>query len=295
MRRRALGVVSAVLCVALPARFVAGQTPVLRYDPPAGFFGGGGTKDTWISNSADGLISIYQFEPFTGSFRDQFARTLFVDRIDQQSRETRIVRQPFGDTITVPGAESAILLRFVADHSGYVREHARLAVLSQGAVAVIDISSSSADAWTRNWPGALGVLKSVHVEVEKPRPVTAASMSAMRDVAGLYIGSSMVFQANPMGTVGSGRWVAGTKWYLLSPDGKVQSGYKLPQAPDGDITRFDYDAARRADPGFGGTYFIEGNQITLKLGNETVVADRTPKGIAIRGTSYEKMDLKKQN
>ena len=57
--------------------------------------------------------------------------------------------------------------------------------------------------------------------------------------------------------------------------------------------RFDYDAARNADPGFGGTYFVDGNQITLRLGNETVVAERTAKGdITIRGTTYQHQNLK---
>ena len=73
----------------------------------------------------------------------------------------------------------------------------------------------------------------------------------------------------------------------------MQSGYKLPNAPNGDISRFDYDAARKADPGFGGTYFVDGNEITLRLGNETVVAQRAAKGdITIRGTTYQHQTLK---
>ena len=277
------------LALGVAVRSLDAQTPMLRYDPPAGFFGGGGIIDTWSSNNADGLIHIYQFQPFSGNFRDQFARTLFADRIEQANRETRILRQPFGDTVTVPGAESAVLLRFVADHSGYVREHARLAVLSQGAVAVIDISSASPEAWTRNWPAALGVLRSLKVVTEEPRVVTSADIAAMRSVAGLYIGSATVFQPNLTGGVGSGRWVAGSKWYLLSPDGRVQSGFKLPQVPNGDISRFDYDAARRADPQYGGTYTVDNSQVTLKLGMETVVAERSAAGdLVIRGTTYRR-------
>ena len=284
-----------ILALILHVGLAGGQTFTLRYDPPAGFFGGGGRMDMWISNNADGLISIYQFEPFTGNFRDTFWRTLFAERIEQSSRETRILRAPFGDTVTVTGAESAILLRFVADHSGYVREHARLAVLAQGAVAIIDISSSSPAAWTRNWPGALGLLKSVNVVREEPRPVTPEAVAAMRDIAGLYLGSAMVFQANPTGRVGSGTWVAGTKWYLLSPDGRVQSGYRLPEAPGGDISRYDYDAAIRKDPGYGGTYLVDGNRVTIRLGIETVVAERSPAGdLVIRGTTYRRAKLKNE-
>jgi hypothetical protein len=248
-----------------------------------------------MSINADGLIAIYPFRPFTGEFQRHFAQTLFAEQIEQ-NRETRIVRPPSGDAVTVPGAESAILVRFVADHSGYVREHARLAVLSRGHVAVIDISSSSPEAWTRNWPGALGLLRSLRVLAETPRPVAPIPVGGpVGEVAGLYLGSAMIFQGNPMGSVGSGRWVAGTKWYLLSGDGRVQSGFKLPQAPNGDIRLFDYDAARRKDPGFGGTYSVEGRQVTLRLGNETVVADLTPEGhLVIRGTAYTKSKLNDQ-
>lgn len=282
--------------LALGVQAAQAQAPALRYDPPAGFFGGGGgPPETWSSNNVDGLISIYPFRPFSGDFQGHFARTLFAERIEQ-NRETRIVRAPSGGAVVVPGADSAMLLRFVADHSGYVREHARLAVLARGHVAVIDISSSSPEAWTRNWPGALGLLESLRVLEETPRPVAAVPAAGpVGEVAGLYLGSVLVFQANPMGSVASGRWMPGTKWYLLSGDGRVQSGFKLPQAPNGDIRLFDYDAAKRKDPGFGGTYSVEGGQVTLRLGNETVVADLTPEGhLLIRGTTYTKSIPKDQ-
>ena len=284
------------LVLALGARAAFAQAPALRYDPPAGFFGGGGgPPDTWTSNNADGLITIYPFRPFAGDFQRHFAQTLFGERIEQ-NREARIVRAPFGDAVTIPGADAAMLLRFVADHSGYVREHGRIAVLARGQVAVIDISASSPEAWTRNWPGALGLLESLRVLEEAPRPVAAAPITGPQgEVAGLYLGSVLVFQGNPTGSVGSGRWMPGTKWYLLSGDGRVQSGFKLPQAPNGDIRLFDYDAARRKDPGFGGTYSVEGRQVTLRLGNETVVADLTPEGhLVIRGTTYTKSKLNDQ-
>lgn len=282
--------------VVLGAHTAFAQAPVYQYDPPAGFFGGGGVPpETWTSINADGLIAFYPFRPFTGEFRRHFVETLFAERIEQD-RETRILRPPFGDAVTVPGAEAAMLLRFVADHSGYVREHARLAVLSRGHVAVIDISSSSPEAWTRNWPGALGLLQSLRVLEETPRPLAAIPVRGpVGEVAGLYLGSAMIFQGNPGGPVGSGRWIAGTKWYLLSGDGRVQSGLKLPQAPNGDIRLFDYEAARRKDPGFGGTYSVEGGKVTLRLGNETVVADFTAEGhLVIRGTTYTKSKLKDQ-
>ncbi len=112
-------------------------------------------------------------------------------------------------------------------------------------------------------------------------------------VAGLYVGSTMVFQPNPFGGVGSGTWVAGTKWYLLAPDGKAHMGFKLPQAPGGDIRRFDFEAARRAAPQYAGTYGVAGKRVTIKLGLETVVAELGPAGeLMIKGTPYRPSQLK---
>src|SRR5215510_3321240 len=112
-------------------------------------------------------------------------------------------------------------------------------------------------------------------------------------VAGLYIGSTMVFQPNPFGGVGSGTWVQGTKWYLLAPDSRAHMGFKLPQVPGGDIRRFDFDAARRQAPQYAGTYDVQGNRVTIKLGLETVVGEVNSAGdLLIRGTPYRRSTAK---
>jgi hypothetical protein len=64
------------------------------------------------------------------------------------------------------------------------------------------------------------------------------------DVAGLYLASTTQYRLNPLGTSGSGSWEWRTEFYLLSRDGRVFRGPDLPKAPDGDISRFDYDVAR---------------------------------------------------
>ena len=279
-----------LLLLAAPA---ARAQPALRYDRPPGFFGGSGDPpDTWQSVSADGLITIYPFRPFVGDLRSHVVQTRFAERIENH-RETRVLTPPSADDVTVPGADAAVWSLFRADHSGYVREHGRLAVLAGGQVAIVDVHSSSPEAWARNWPGALALLQSLSVVGESPRSVAPiVTPGPVGQVAGLYLGSAMVFQGNPMGPTASGTWVSGTKWYLLSGDGRVQSGFRLPQAPNGDIRQFDYDAARRKDPGFGGSYSVEGRQVTLRLGNETVVADLTPDGdLVIRGTVYRRSAL----
>ncbi len=283
--------VALLVLLAAPA---ARAQPALRYDRPPGFFGGGGDPpETWISINGDGLITIYPFRPFTGDFRSHFVETRFTERIEKD-RETRVLTSPSADDVKVPGADVAVWSLFRADHSGYVREHGRLAVLARGQVAVVDVHSSSPEAWTRSWPGALALLQSLSVLAEAPRPMVPGPMPGpVGQVAGLYVGSTLVFQGNPMGPVGSGTWVPETKWYLLSGDGRVQSGFRIRQAPNGDIRLFDYDAARRKDPAFGGTYSVEARQVTLRLGNETVVADLTPEGhLVIRDTIYRRSVLK---
>jgi len=291
----------AVLGVALllGARSVCAQTPELRYDTPAGFMGGSGKPpETWVSNNVDGMIDIYAFQAFNGDFRGQFSKTLFRERIQQQNRETRLLTQPAVEAVSVPGADTALIVRFVSDHSGYQRQHARLAVLAGGAVAIIDVSASSPQAFQRNWSGAQGLLRSLRIVKDGPQRAAAASTSvpgsaAHARVAGLYVGSTMVFQANPFGGVGSGSWVSGTKWYLLAPDGKAHMGFKLPEAPGGDIRRFDFDAAKRAAPQHAGTYSVQGSKVTIRLGIETVVAELGPAGdLMIRGTPYRSSKLK---
>lgn len=123
---------------------------------------------------------------------------------------------------------------------------------------------------------------------QKPEPRVAQAK-----VAGLYIGSTMVFQPNPFGGVGSGTWVQGTKWYLLAADGRAHMGFKLPQAPGGDIRRFDFDAAKREAPQHAGTYDVQGNRVTIKLGLETVVGEINSAGeLLIRGTPYRPSKVK---
>ena len=290
-----------VLALLFGARAVSAQTPELRYNTPAGFMGGGGKPpETWLSNNIDGMIDIYPFQAFGGDFRGQFSKTLFGERIKQQNRETRLLSQPSAEAASVPGADAAMILRFISDHAGYTRYHARLAILAGGAVAIIDVSASGSEAFQRNWPGALGLLKSLTVVKDGPQRAAAAAApadvpasAARAKVAGLYMGSAMVFQANPFGGVGSGTWVPGTKWYLLAPDGRVHAGFKLPQAPDGDIRRFDFEAAKRAAPQYAGTYEVAGNRVTIKLGLETVVAELRPAGeLMIGGTPYRPSKLK---
>jgi hypothetical protein len=111
-------------------------------------------------------------------------------------------------------------------------------------------------------------------------------------VAGLYLASTSQYRLNPFGPTGSGSWELRTEFYLLSRDGRVFRGPDLPNAPGGDISRFDYDAARREAPSASGTYTVRGREVVLKMGEgqqETIVATRPEAGVLeIRGTRYRR-------
>jgi hypothetical protein len=108
--------------------------------------------------------------------------------------------------------------------------------------------------------------------------------------AGLYLATTRQLRFNPFGSPGSASWEVATEFYLLSRDGRVFRGRDLPSAPDGDISRFDYDAARREAPGNYGTYTVRGNQVIMQLGDaphETITATRSePDVLDIRGTKF---------
>ena len=118
------------------------------------------------------------------------------------------------------------------------------------------------------------------------------AMAGAADVAGLYLASTLQFRLNPFGSTGSGSQEWRTEFYLLSRDGRVFRGPDLPKAPDGDISRFDYDAARREAPTASGTYTMRGREVVLKMGEsppETIIATRPEAGVLeIRGTKFKR-------
>ena len=83
-----------------------------------------------------------------------------------------------------------------------------------------------------------------------------------------------------------------TEFYLLSRDGRVFRGPDLPDAPGGDIHRFDFDAARRVAPQASGTWTPRGHDVVLVIGGspvETIVATRPSENVLdIRGTKFKR-------
>jgi hypothetical protein len=88
---------------------------------------------------------------------------------------------------------------------------------------------------------------------------------------------------------GSSEWTTSTQFYLLSPDGKLYRGHGLPEVPGGNVARFDYEKARRADPGNSGTYVASGSRVTISVGDERINAALSGQDeLEIRGTKFRR-------
>ena len=118
------------------------------------------------------------------------------------------------------------------------------------------------------------------------------SLTDTGGVAGLYLATTRQLRFNPFGGSGSASWEVATEFYLLSHDRRVYRGRDYPNAPGGDISRFDYDAARREAPGNYGTYTVGGSEVVMEFGvplHETITATRPePDVLEIRGTRFKR-------
>lgn len=118
-----------------------------------------------------------------------------------------------------------------------------------------------------------------------------SSVEAAEDVAGLYTGTKYGLAINPIGAgpVGSGTWGVQVDYYLLSRDGRVFHARTRPDVPGGDFTRFDFETARRQQPGDNGTYTLRGKEIVLAMGDprNSVTATRVgPDELEINRVRY---------
>jgi hypothetical protein len=117
-------------------------------------------------------------------------------------------------------------------------------------------------------------------------PQAPAASRPAEGASGLYFAPRrrLVFRAT-----GGTDWISTTEFYLLSPEGRVYRGYDLPEVPGGDLRRFDYEQARRADPGNSGSYTTSGNAVTITVGGESISATLAgPDELEIRGTKFKR-------
>jgi hypothetical protein len=147
---------------------------------------------------------------------------------------------------------------------------------------LVDFRAPPPDARTREPPTHGRVFPSMRAR-DAQAPGTSRPTQG---VSGLYLATvrRLVFQAT-----GGTDWITTTEFYLLSPEGRVQRGYGLPEVPGGDLRRFDYENARRADPGNSGSYTMIDNRVTITIGEERISATLAPPDeLEIRGRRFKR-------
>lgn len=280
---------SLLLALALVNTAAAQEEPSrLRYALPAGWTPSIDGR-TLMPPGGNAAVTFAPSTPFTGT-----AEQWIEEAWNSIARDLKVVSGP------APGTQGAFLSRiglFQKADGTDVWVCLNTLVKNGRGEGVILIAGGD-DPFRAHLPALSKMLGSTTVAPEVaasgPSPSAASSGPAIAggdDVAGLYLASTTQYRLNPLGGSGSGSWEWRTEFYLLSRDGRVFRGPDLPKAPDGDITRFDYEAARREAPAASGTYAVRGREVVLKMGpqQETLVATRPEAGVLeIRGTKFKR-------
>ncbi|HEX6157054.1 MAG TPA: hypothetical protein VFZ54_13580 [Burkholderiales bacterium] len=275
-------VAAVLLALALPA---AAQ-PALSYDPPGGWKRGPyNSPVVYTAPGGQAELHVYDFQRYDGDVRARLRQTRLFELIGIEHREERPLEAPKEGELTVQGAGPVPYVTFAEQRSGVVRYHLRVAIPAPGAVALVDFHALTLDAWKRELSTMDRVFASMRVG-GAPAAKAAASRSSAQGASGLYLATvrRMVFRAT-----GGSEWTTSTEFYLLSPEGKVYRGHGLPEVPGGNLARFDYEKARRADPGNSGTYTASGSRVTITVGDERISASLSGQDeLEIRGTKFRR-------
>ena len=271
-----------LLALAVPA---AAAQPALSYDPPAGWKRGPySSPAVYTAPGGQAELHVYGFQRYDGDVRARMRETRLFELIGIEHREDRPLEAPKAGEINVQGAGAVPFVTFAEQRQGVVRYRLRVAIPAPGAVALVDFHALNLDAWKRELATVDKVFASLRVGDTTPPAASAARPS--QGVSGLYLATvrRMVFRAT-----GGSEWTTSTEFYLLSPDGKVYRGHGLPEVPGGNPARFDYERARRADPGNSGTYSASGSRVTLAVGDERITATFAgAEELDIRGTKFRR-------
>jgi hypothetical protein len=166
--------------------------------------------------------------------------------------------------------------KFAENIAGIPRPRMRMVIVAGAAAAIVDASAGNPNSWQRALPALNAFAATLHIETEMARPAPQDPGPVGRAVAGLYMGTKPKYVVNLNGPVGSGTHVPALHFYLFSADGGVYRAYDEIRAPGGDIRRFDFDAAQRADPVNAGRYTVTNNQLRIRFAGEppeTIVTD----------------------
>jgi hypothetical protein len=292
---------------------LAQSLPPLNFDAPPGFSGGGEEVATFSTPERDLVIHIYPFRRLgPGDFQARFRENLLREFVAANLREGKLAGAPQIEASNVEGAEAALTGKFVEEQ----RQRTRLAMLASGAVAIIDITATSAAAAERHAAAVKEMLDSLSVGQPKaraaPPPVlatpevaaTVAAAAAKPEAAapapqpaflpGVYVGSvRRLIPSFVGGKESGGMWVTGPQYFLLSGDGLAYRNYEPPRLPGGDPGRFDWKRAQQSDAANTGTYEVAGGALTLRLGTETISAKLAGPGrFEIFGNYFKRTTLK---
>jgi hypothetical protein len=266
--------------------------PVLQYDDPADFYRGAAASPIeYSSREVNCSVQVYPFQLHSGNIQAAFQQTMLRERIDPRYREGQLATAPAVSTSAAPGADAVLLARFQETLAGLPNERLRIVIVASGRAAIIDINANSAYSWQKATPALDAMLASLRVE-KKPAPssMTQGPRPGGGSLAGLYRGSKSKYVVNLLRPVGYGDHVLSLHYYLFSADGYVYRCYDLPPGPDGDWRRFDFDAARRADPVNTGRYIVSGNQLHIQMGGQSseriVAALNDPNILEIETINY---------
>jgi len=280
---RALGVSLVLLALALPA---AAQ-PTLTYDPPAGWKRGPyNSPVVFTAPGGQAELHVYGFQRYDGDVRARMRQTRLFELIGIEHREDRPLEPPKAGELTVQGVGAVPFVTFAEQRNGVVRYRLRVAIPATGTVALVDFHALTLDAWKRELATVDKLFTSMRVGDAPASAATRPAPAPAQGASGLYLATvrRMVFRAT-----GGSEWTTSTEFYLLSTDGKVYRGHGLPEVPGGNLARFDYEKARRADPGNSGTYTEKGSRVTITVGDERIDAALSGQGeLEIRGTKFRR-------
>ncbi len=268
--------------------------PTLRYDPPPNFYRSASTPpEQYSSNAVNAYLVVYPFRPDPASLLQAYRQTMLRSWIDPQYQETNIAGPPGIATGTMPGADTTIVWSFAENIAGQERPHLRVAILSRGAVAVLDLSANSQYSWQQAWPAMEVTLRSMRVVMPSAVLAVPNASPATRALAGVYMGMKGHYVVDLNRPVGSGNWQTAPHFYLFSADGRVYRGFNLLVTTSSDIGRFDFNEAQRTDPESSGRYSVQGDQLVMQFGGpqpERLSATLRPGAatLTIDGVTYER-------
>lgn len=267
--------------------------PELKFEDPPGFMRSGAYPPAdFSSQEVNASLQVYPFRPYRGDVRQAFSRTLFRDFIDPQYREENVAAGAKLDGIVLPGADYVLRARFNEVVAGMPRERLRMAVVSGGAVAIVDAQANSLTSWQHVLPQLNAFASTLRVVAGAPEPDYAAPVGAAgRAIAGLYMGFTRKYMTDLQRGPAYGYYANAVQYYLFSADGRVYRRYDELKVPGRDPARFDFAAAEREDPVNSGRYTIKGDSVFVRLGpaeRPERFALRVPRGssISIGSVSY---------